>query len=205
MPHKRAKQSIRLAERKKKGYDAAPSKDDGMQIPKGMARVLNAEKARADHHDRKRRREEEEQADRGKKRQKAMEPEDNLKIMPGESMRHFSRRVDGEMREKVDSAMRSARPIKKKPKTPTTVDVESDTPSRPIRDGKTEFDKRDDRRSVNDVALAPPTLKRPKQTLPAQSGLSVVSMAQRRMMEAERERVITLYREMKQRKLAESA
>lgn len=92
-----------------RGHDMAPSKEDGTQIPKGMARALNAEKTRADHHERKRRREEEEQSERGKKRRKADVPEDNLRIMvsrrrhsassvltsydlqPGESMRQFSR------------------------------------------------------------------------------------------------------------------
>ncbi|KAG8850385.1 hypothetical protein FRB96_000449 [Tulasnella sp. 330] len=205
MPHKRAKQSVRLAERKKKGYDMAPSKEDEMQIPKGMARVLNAEKTRADHRDRKRQREEEEQTERAKKRRKADVPQANLRIMPGESMRQFSRRVDGEMREKVDSAMRSAKPIKKQPKRTVAADADSHTPSRSTRNTKTEFDERDDRRSVNDVALAPPTLKRPKQALPTKTSPGVVSMAQKRMMEEERERVIVRYREMKQRKMAEDA
>jgi hypothetical protein len=65
-------------------------------------------------------------------------------------------------------------------------------------------------RRVNDVVLAPPQLtKRPRGhsrvTSPAkgEGGEGVVSMAQKMMMEAEREKAIVRYRELKERRKRE--
>ena len=68
-------------------------------------------------------------------------------------------------------------------------------------------------RRLNDIAMAPPELKKfprgvkTKHNLPAagggekaRAGAGVLSMAQRIMMEAERENAIKRYREMKERK-----
>ena len=70
-------------------------------------------------------------------------------------------------------------------------------------------------RRLNDIAMAPPELKRfprgvktkhnsPAAGAGAGAGAGVVSMAQRVMMEAERESAIKRYREMKERKTKET-
>lgn len=74
--------------------------------------------------------------------------------------------------------------------------------------GKTEFERRVDRRSVNDVAAAPPTLTAlPRGAAAAgKSGRASaesqlpVSAVQKRMMEEEREKAIERYRELKRLK-----
>lgn len=74
--------------------------------------------------------------------------------------------------------------------------------------GKTEFERRVDRRSVNDVAAAPPTLTAlPRGAAAAgKSGKASaesqlpVSAVQKRMMEEEREKAIERYRELKRLK-----
>ncbi|KAG8998401.1 hypothetical protein FRB90_012311 [Tulasnella sp. 427] len=81
--------------------------------------------------------------------------------------------------------------------------------------GKTEFEKRVDRRSVNDIAEAPPTLSAlPRGAGASAAGKSVkasvesklpVSAAQKRMMEEEREKAIERYRELKKLKLQQKA
>jgi hypothetical protein len=66
-------------------------------------------------------------------------------------------------------------------------------------------------RRLNDVALAPPDLKKPPRGVAklsssggkAKAGAGVLSMAQRVMMEVERENAIRRYREMRQRKAEE--
>jgi hypothetical protein len=100
----------------------------------------------------------------------------------------------------------------------------------PVKDGPssstTQLDSNDDRpkefaitssaapRRLNDIAMAPPELKKlPRGATKHQSGgggktakaaaAGVLSMAQRVMMEAERENAIKRYREMKERKVRE--
>jgi len=64
-------------------------------------------------------------------------------------------------------------------------------------------------RRLNDIAIAPPELKKlprgaaKRHSPKAGAGVTVLSMAQRVMMEAERENAIRRYREMKERKAKE--
>ena len=68
--------------------------------------------------------------------------------------------------------------------------------------GKTEFAEREDRRRVNDVAEAPPSLSRlpRKATKDGTLGRLPVSESVRKVMEAERQRAIDVYRQMKQKR-----
>lgn len=64
-------------------------------------------------------------------------------------------------------------------------------------------------RRLNDIAMAPPELKKLPRGVKTEKhnslgGASVLSMAQRVMMEAERESAIERYREMKERKTKET-
>jgi len=198
--------------------DLPPSKEDGMRMSKRIAWVLNAEQVRSDFHERKRKREEEEAKQNKKRRKdgsKRETTENTIRIMPGESMTLFNRRVDDRHRERMDLAMRSARKSSKtrakstsempaRSKQTASAGQPSEVPAvSPTRQTKTEFDKREDRRSVNDVATAPPILNKSKlkNASPAGNYMDVVPMAQRRMIEEERERVIARYRALKQEKM----
>ena len=91
----------------RRGSDLAPVKDSLSHeaIPKGAARILNAEKVQQDWKDRKRKRAEaSEDGPRESKRQRAHGDEqggrggggrhsDTIKIQPGESLAHFNRQV----------------------------------------------------------------------------------------------------------------
>lgn len=91
----------------------------------------------------------------------------------------------------------------KKISAAATAELRDDGPSLDPKATKTDFDKREDRRSVNDVAMAPPTLtKRPKKSLPTGTKADIVPMAQKRMMDEERERVVARYRELKQQRIS---
>jgi len=168
-----------------------------------------------------------------------------IEIQPGESLKHFNRRVEDHMRPLVQSAMRasaaterkerktassknaaqaqaqapSTKPTNKKTKTKQpSSQPSSSSITRPDDDRPKEFATTSSAvpRRLNDVVMAPPQLK----SLPrgaaaakhalatggkvnARAGTGVLSMAQRAMMEVERENAIRRYREMKERKLNE--
>jgi len=174
-----------------------------------------------------------------------------IEIQPGESLKHFNRRVEDHMRPLVQSAMLASATTERKERkrkaaaassssashtstaTTTTIKKASvkDTPSTTARrdnDDDNDDDDDDDHRPkefavmssaaprrLNDIAMAPPELnkfprgvKTTKYNSPAAgagagAGAGVLSMAQRVMMEAERESAIKRYREMKERKTKE--
>ncbi|KZV76059.1 hypothetical protein PENSPDRAFT_646602 [Peniophora sp. CONT] len=269
MPHKRAKRSTREETRKQKGSNLAPSKSEGISsesIPKSALRVLQAAQIRADHAKRKRENPDEDDGRSGKRRKQegtagkgqgqvktaakvkgaAAEGKGKgeMKILPGESLAHFNRRVEDGMRGDVRAAMQSssahgrkarkqeeeaaaatkaaniAKNTAKSQKRQNTVTEEDD------EDASLPVDKHANRpkefaklqtsapHNVNDIALAPPTLALKKATkLQAAAGpeglrggkaAGVLSMAQRAMMEVERERAIKHYRELKEKKYAEA-
>ena len=123
MPHKRAKRSVRDKKRAESyvslpfissgfpfindacsGNDLAPAAKKALEseeIPKSVARVLNAAKIQREHAEKKRKNSEDDGAGPSRKKRKgAAEGEDDVKlrakqlrIMPGESMAHFNRCV----------------------------------------------------------------------------------------------------------------
>ncbi|GLB45332.1 hypothetical protein LshimejAT787_2100920 [Lyophyllum shimeji] len=245
MPHKRAKRSARESARNQKGQDLAPSKDDLSKepIPKGIARVLNAEKIREEWKIRKRKLEEaddprqsdkrrklDDDARNSKRKTKEAQAMSNLKIKPGESIQHFNRRVEDDMRPLVKAAAQSANAVArsaqraekeakaKKSKTskedkkgeakPTRTASPASSPvSDKLANKAVEFQTHSSSapRRLNDIAQAPPEFK----SLPRGAGASgqggggkregVLSMAQKQMMENEREIAIAKYRGLRAR------
>ncbi|TFK49173.1 hypothetical protein OE88DRAFT_1737369 [Heliocybe sulcata] len=232
MPHKRAKRSIREREKNQRGNDLAP-REAGVSsegIPKAMTRVLNAAKVQSDY--RKRKNEDKDQANGGKKKRKvdgeAKLDRAEMQILPGESLAHFNRRVEDAMRPLVRSAVQTSSAQERKARKETLGkktekaepnqnknkrerDVDSDAVQGRAKPppSKTEFAtlSSSQPKRLNDIAQAPPQFaKTPKMRKAPEEKKSdgVVSMAQKRMMEEQRERAINRYRDMKQRKLREN-
>jgi len=118
MPHKRAKRSVREAERKSRETDLPPTPLANEPIPKGIARVLGAESVRKAYRTRRA----EEEAGRGGKG--TATPKSNKEgvnrpkeegIRPGETLREYNRRVEEAHRPLVRAAMRQKG--KEKPKS----------------------------------------------------------------------------------------
>lgn len=273
MPHKRAKRS----EREKNGtqMDQAPggarSKNElsNEDIPKGAMRALNAAKVQEEYRKRKmqgdgpgsegsaKKRRKTTGEDFGKGEKGGKERKGNaMKIQPGESLAHFNRRVEENMRPLLRDAMQASAAVtrrtkkeeealkeaekaakakstsksKKQPsngeKAANTDEDEADLPapgpsqskvlSKPVqpKERATEFVglKTSAPRRLNDIVMAPPELKKlPRgaksvKTAKAEGAPGaktlregVLSMAQKAMLEQERERVIVAYREMKKR------
>ncbi|KAI9456282.1 hypothetical protein BJY52DRAFT_1277242 [Lactarius psammicola] len=252
MPHKRAKRSAREQQRKESTALSTES------IPKSISRVLDAARIRAEYRQKKRARRLEEDARDGgdvvgadaptlakakKRRRSAADSgvdKSTIEIQPGESLKHFNRRVEDHMRPLVQSAMRaSAATERKEKRAAATATAVNET----LRESKacssidkseaegttaTGSDKHRDRpkefatissarpRHLNDIATAPPELKRlprgasnlgAKYSAPSRTKAAggVLSMAQRAMMETERENAIRRYREMKERKVKEES
>ncbi|KAF8648985.1 hypothetical protein AX16_006099 [Volvariella volvacea WC 439] len=248
MPHKRAKRSARVKLQNQIGNDLAPGKQSitTEAIPKSAARVLNAAKIRAEYAAKKRKREEEEPTNDSAKKQKRDDGKEKsgkgvegkstkdgqgMKIQPGESMQHFVRRVENDMRPLVKAAMRTSLAVTRKarkdlleaktekaqkksgtgkqsvPRDGSDVEKEKLNPTKEkhsTRPKEFETLKTSAPRRLNDIVQAPPEIKR----LPrgadqktAKSGVGkhdgVVSMAQKAMMEEEREKAIARYRALR--------
>ncbi|KAH9977299.1 hypothetical protein BGW80DRAFT_1288485 [Lactifluus volemus] len=151
-----------------------------------------------------------------------------IKIQPGESLRAFNRRVEDHMRPLVRSAIRASAATERAERKAIVTDPASSsakshrhtstTTRKPNSSSKHDNSDRPKEfaitssaapRRLNDVAMAPPELKRvPRPRGVASSGKKprameskaggVLSMAQRAMLEAERENAIRRYREMKE-------
>ncbi|KIP05925.1 hypothetical protein PHLGIDRAFT_517102 [Phlebiopsis gigantea 11061_1 CR5-6] len=264
MPHKRAKRSVREQNRSANGADLAPAKNalSDEAIPKSVARVLNAARVQEEW---KKRKGAEDDGSGGKPRKRQKTDEDkrsgqakgkavkhNLKILPGESLTHFNRRVEDSMRPLLRDAIQTSaavarkvkkdeeleREAKKKGKAQAPADVASSksTKGKSKADDSEESEDEDEDaklakptkaqpiikekpkefatfsasapRRLNDIAEAPPELKKlPRGAKPRKASEvgvkslrdGVLSMAQKAMLEEERERVIKAYREMKKR------
>ncbi|KAF8989944.1 hypothetical protein BDQ17DRAFT_1256344 [Cyathus striatus] len=231
MPHKRSKRSIREQEQKKTGSDHAPTKSslNSEAMPKSAARIFNATQIREDY--KKRKRECEEGGQDGKRRKTDGDGQKNkvkpvqLKIQPGESIQHFNKRVEDDMRPLVRSAAQVAKATKriaireelklqkenKKGKKNAGKSVKEaarepspppvPTPSKHANSVK-EFATLSSSapRRLNDIAQAPPEFKKlPRGATANSTGKheGVLSMAQKSMMEKEREKAIARYRELK--------
>ncbi|KAE9394465.1 hypothetical protein BT96DRAFT_958789 [Gymnopus androsaceus JB14] len=236
MPHKRAKRSVREQQRSAKGADLAPSKQSlsNEPIPKSLSRVLNASKIRESY--KKRKMEDGETEGKGGAKKRKLSGKESGKasgILPGESLQHYNKRVEDDMRPLVKNAVQSSLAVarstkkqeisekaakknalasKKKPGTENDSDDDVSHQSPPPQRSKqteraTEFQSLSSSapRRLNDIAQAPPELKRLPRGASAAKGSTtsggkrdgVLSMAQKAMMEQEREKAIAHYRQLK--------
>ncbi|KLO19705.1 hypothetical protein SCHPADRAFT_992650 [Schizopora paradoxa] len=248
MPHKRAKKSVRDKERDTKKSDLPPSQlvsgfqNDG-GFPKSAAWVLNAEAVRSAYRE-KRKREADGGDDDGKRKRKrkatngqgetdgdVQKAKASLTIKPGESLKHFNRRVEDDMRPLVRTAMSSTASASRQKRNASEKDDQTNaqTPERPNKsksshiESQSEFQrvkstkpaaelKDFDRlvssapKRLNDIVQAPPQLSigsRLKSKSKSSSNSSgdksdnVISVAQKRMMDLEREKAIARYRALK--------
>ncbi|KAH9480099.1 hypothetical protein JR316_0006696 [Psilocybe cubensis] len=225
MPHKKAKRTVREKLRAERGEDLAPGKESlrDEDIPKSALRVFNAQAIRDEYKSKKRKAEDSEE--RGGKKQKLStgKQKTSLRIQPGESMQHFNRRVEDDLRPLVKSAMqtslavsrnvskaeREARLQKKGNGKSKPVEEEVKKPrvhSPPLQEDKfvgrqKEFQSASSSapRRLNDIAQAPPELKKLPRGATKSIGKrdGVLSMSQKVMMEAERQKAIMRYRQLK--------
>jgi len=199
--------------------------------------VLDAAKIRAEYRKKKRAHEEDGSADTPKttkKRRRVAANSDvgdnkttTIEIKPGESLKHFNRRVEDHMRPLVQSAMRASTATVRKERRSAATAVDGTARGSKARkaadEGTTTTNTAAEHRGrpkefatnssarprrLNDIATAPPVLKKlprgasdsgNKHSTRTKAG-GVLSMAQQVMMETERENVIRRYREMKERK-----
>ncbi|KAJ7431434.1 hypothetical protein B0H11DRAFT_1891647 [Mycena galericulata] len=152
MPHKRAKRSIREEQRSQKGADLAPRSGGGggdplsnEPLPKSFLRALNAEQVRADFRAKRKRQRDDGDSNReyeggGKeKRRKLGEKGEGkngngeTKIRPGETLAHFNKRIESDMRPLVRSAVQASlattRAERKKALSSTASAASSSTPT----------------------------------------------------------------------------
>ncbi|KAJ7806608.1 hypothetical protein B0H14DRAFT_3152867 [Mycena olivaceomarginata] len=119
MPHKRAKRAIREQERSKKGSDLAPTRPgaggDALSsepLPKAFLRTINAAQVRAEFRaKRKLRGEDGEDGEDGQKKGKRRKIDGggrDTQIRPGETLAHFNKRIETDMRPLVRSAVQSS-------------------------------------------------------------------------------------------------
>ncbi|KAJ7085186.1 hypothetical protein B0H15DRAFT_379457 [Mycena belliarum] len=117
MPHKRAKRSIREQQRSQKGDDLAPMRGGGGDVlsseplPKSFVRAMNAGLVRAAYREKRKLRGEGYEDGEGetapkKKRQKLDGAQ--AQIRPGETLAHFNKRIETDMRPLVRSAMQTS-------------------------------------------------------------------------------------------------
>ncbi|KAI0303497.1 hypothetical protein B0F90DRAFT_1626588 [Multifurca ochricompacta] len=169
MPHKRAKRSVREQQRKERGTDFAPSGGGNNSlstegIPKSISRVLDAAKIRAEYRHKRARLEE--VVNKGdsppltKKRRTsaalgavAKKGKHNMiEIQPGESLKHFNRRVEDHMRPLVQSAMRnSATTERRERKVIATATVVNEPQRAASGSGSRKMEKDSSRNSKSDV------------------------------------------------------
>jgi len=236
MPHKRAKRTTREQLRSERGSDLAPVKQSlsTESIPKSVSRILNAAQIRQDF---KKRKLEDigEERNSGKRRKVAdgsssQSKKVKVKIQPGESLQHFNKRVEDDMRPLVKSAMQSSlsvvrnarkaeteakakeKELPKSMKPKSSKSKRSPSPSSPQSttkilhiDRPKEFKTTSSSapRRLNDIAQAPPEFKQlprgavKKPSEGADTAGGVISMAQKLMMEQEREKAILRYRQLK--------
>ncbi|KAA1071235.1 hypothetical protein PGT21_017923 [Puccinia graminis f. sp. tritici] len=227
-------------------------------IPKNMFRILNAEKIRAEYKIRKSQdpgslalpkpsssssssstpnlQRSNAPSSSSKRRNKSSaqmsKAHDELKILPGEGLGSFNRRVEAALRPKVTAVMKAAKNklATKKPEAtgePSTVpapagpmkettsiaaeSVDEESPKGTTKPVK-HFAPRPNRFPITDVAMEPPSLsltKAMKKNLASSSAAAAassplpISAAQKRALELERDKVIKRYRQMKEERYAQ--
>lgn len=258
MPHKRAKRSVRVKLKSQQGEDMAPGKEQLSKeaIPKSFSRVIYASKIREEWRANKRKLEEAVPAPHAEKRRKLTASNEDkhtqnaegktkgklikslLKIKPGESIQHFNRRVEDDMRPLVKTAMQSSNAVSRntgkaeihakakkrrqnntttkapldedeKAKTKSTQKLIQPSPTHIVGQHSGPYKEFAEHlssapRRLNDIAQAPPEFKKlPRGATDPHGGIGsrkregVLSMAQKSIMEQEREKAIARYRELK--------
>ncbi|KAJ1309687.1 hypothetical protein OPQ81_006452 [Rhizoctonia solani] len=195
MPHKRAKRSKREAERKSRQSDLAPTPLSSEPIPKGIARVLGAERVQREYREQQKKKQQEERERKSTER--------GIELLPGESLREFNRRVEDLHRPLVRGALkRGKNDEKRKGKRKREEDEEKEEgeekEERPVREFATVSSSAPKR--LCEVALAPPVLTKGPRGSGVGKGVGkapAVSMARKVILEQERERAIERYRELK--------
>ncbi|KAF8937535.1 hypothetical protein EDD21DRAFT_439320 [Dissophora ornata] len=177
MGHKRKKFSERVADRTSKGFDESPFKNATTDTPKGFARIMFKKESLEKKSNEQRHgggsSEDFGRSKDGKKKNNGKDNKNNskngdkksaadeLRIMPGERMGAFSRRVDDHMRDKLLKASKShtATTSKKKKYFEKLKDKEKAKKLK-VQEEKAyqEFETIHDKIHLNDVAEAPPSL-----------------------------------------------
>ncbi|KAJ7051529.1 hypothetical protein C8F01DRAFT_641175 [Mycena amicta] len=164
MPHKRAKRSVRVAQRSGSNIDIAPSKThdhDALSsepLPKSFSRVINAAAVRTEYRAKRKLQEDTTTSVDGQtaKRRKTgngagEEDVKGTRIRPGESLAHFNKRIEGDMRPVVRSAIQSSRAtIRAQKKQTKPVDD-----GKAARKGKADDDDDDDARKKSTTKSTP--------------------------------------------------
>ncbi|KAK3813420.1 MAG: hypothetical protein J3Q66DRAFT_46793 [Benniella sp.] len=170
MGHKRKKFSERVAERNVKGYDESPFKKTASDTPKGFARIMFKKESI------EKKLKESKQAgasggakgipktsktNNGETKNGKKSAADDLKIMPGEKMRDFSRRVDDYMRDNLIRTTKDGSSTGSKKKKYFEKQKEKEKAKKLKSQEERayeEFETIRDNVRLNDVAQAPPTL-----------------------------------------------
>ncbi|KAI0331688.1 hypothetical protein GY45DRAFT_1345206 [Cubamyces sp. BRFM 1775] len=172
MPHKRAKRSVRDKKRAESGDDLVPGARRAIEnedIPKSAARVLNAAKVQEEFAKKRKG-----QADDGagpsrkKRKQESTDVEGSgaasksqLRIMPGESMAHFNRRVEDAMRHSVREAMQSSSAKMRKARKEELEEKSTKTTADPKLRSKSRGRGDDDSDDDSDIGRAKPASRHP--------------------------------------------
>jgi len=224
MPHQKTNKPQR-SEGLRKTSDLAPGKEllKNEAIPKSAARVLNAQKIRDDY--RKKRKPEDSGRDEPSSKRRKQEiaaharkaGKVSLVIQPGESLQHFNRRVEDDLRPLVTSAMKTARSVERNAAKQESM-ARSASKSKNIAIKRVDKidtlqDNRDEDvfpalppspknfatalpKRLNDVAQAPPEFKELPRGASSKKG-DILPMSQKLRMEKERDKVIQRYRELR--------
>ncbi|KAG0202367.1 hypothetical protein BGX28_005121 [Mortierella sp. GBA30] len=179
MGHKRKKFSERVASREAKGYDESPFKHAVSDTPKGFARImfkkgsmeqrLKEKKAGSsedlgnakDNKNKKNTKDGKNNGDKGNKSGDKKSAADELRIMPGEKMGEFSRRVDDHMRDKLMKASKDNTAAgSKKKKYYEKLKAKEQAKKLKAQEERAyeEYETIQDKIRLNDVAEAPPSL-----------------------------------------------
>ncbi|KAI1312972.1 hypothetical protein EDD11_002793 [Mortierella claussenii] len=181
MGHKRKKFSERVADRQNKGFDESPFKNATTDTPKGFARIMfkkeSIEKKMTDrkqgggssedfgHSKKKNGKDSSNNSNNNNNKNKATDGKksatEELRIMPGEKMGEFSRRVDDHMRDKMMKVSKDNTATgSKKKKYFEKLKEKERVKKLKAQEEKAyeEFETIQDKVRLNDVAEAPPTL-----------------------------------------------
>ncbi|KAG0037237.1 hypothetical protein BGZ82_002911 [Podila clonocystis] len=170
MGHKRKKFSDRVAERNNKGFDESPFKNATSDTPKGFSRILFKKESMQQRINEKRQGGSSEDLGKSakgknnkddKNANKDKKPSDELRIKPGERMGEFSRRVDDHMRDKLMKVSKdNTAGGSKKKKYFEKLKAKESAKKLKQQEEKAyqEYETIQDKISLNDVAVAPPTL-----------------------------------------------
>ncbi|WFD43815.1 hypothetical protein MPSI1_002480 [Malassezia psittaci] len=198
MPHKRAKHSARNASRDSLGFDRVPTGKTEMDDIPHSARLLFAGPPA------KRRPEPDRQ-----------EAETSLKIRPNERMRDFRERVDNTFSADINATIkrgqRSESNSRKRERRRELLKAKkrAANPALAHEDAAADWAKAAEKRSLHDVAQAPPVLtarpkerkKQPSTILEAQAASRPKpSLARQRILDEERDIAVKKYREHKKAK-----